>query len=99
MSQILAIYMKRVPTFPVEGHFTLPNGSVISFDNTQFWQVLFGGDQLTVARMRGTQALRDTQDKPQDRLEGIIPVIEDWHTRMTLLKVALYLRYLKFIIV
>ena len=47
---------------------------------------LFGGDQLTVARIRGAQILRDTQDKPVDRFEGIIPVIEDWHTRTTLLK-------------
>ena len=30
-----------------------------------------GGDQLTVARVRGTQALRQAQDRPVDRLEGL----------------------------
>lgn len=89
MSQILMRYMELVPTLASEGHFTLPNKSVITFDDTRFWQVLFGGDQLTVARIRGTQALRDTQDSPEDRLEGVTPVVEDWHTRMTLLKVIL----------
>ena len=33
------------------------------------------------------KALRDKHDRAIDRLEGIIPVVEDWHARMTLLKV------------
>ena len=41
-----------------------------------------GGDQLTVARVRGIQALWQAQDRPVDRLEGLIPVVEDWHARM-----------------
>lgn len=36
-----------------------PNSDVISVDNTQPHAILFGGDQLTVARMCGTQALRE----------------------------------------
>ena len=60
---------------------------MVEFDDTRFHSVLFGGDQLTVTRIRGTQTLRDTQDKAIDRLEGVIPVVEDWHTRMTLMKV------------
>ena len=87
MGKIMAHYMTLVPTTNAEGHFTLPSGDVMDFDDTRFHKILFGGDQLTVARMRGTQALRDTQDKPVDRLEGVIPVAEDWHTRMTLMKV------------
>ena len=87
MGKIMTHYMTLVPATSVEGHFTLPSGDLMNFDDTRFHQVLFGGDQLTVARIRGTQALRDTQDKPTDRLEGLIPVVEDWHTRMTLMKV------------
>ena len=60
-------YMTLVPATSVEGHFTLPSGDLMNFDDTRFHQVLFGGDQLTVARMRGTQALCDTQDKPADQ--------------------------------
>lgn len=88
MGKILAHYMKLVPTVEVEGRLQLPNGSVINFDDTRFFSTLFGGDQLTVARIRGTQVLRDTQDKCVDRFDGVIPVVEDWHLRMTLMKVS-----------
>ena len=64
------------------------NRSVIDFDDTRFFSILFGGDQLTVVRIRGTQSLCDTHDKAIHRLEGVLPVIEDWHARMTLLKVC-----------
>ena len=89
MGTILAHYMTLVPTVQAEGHLTLSNGSVLDFDDTRFHQILFGGDQFTVARIRGTQALRDTHDKQVDRLNGLIPVIEDcnWHGRMTVMKV------------
>ena len=33
--------------------------------------------------------LRDTQDKKVDRFEGLVPVIEDWHSRMMFMKVNL----------
>ena len=79
--------MELVPSNPAEGKYMMSNGTVISYDDTRFWEVLFGGDQLTVARIRGTQALRDTEETARDRLEGIIPVVEDWHTRMTFMKV------------
>lgn len=66
----------------------MPNGNEIDVDNTQFHPILFGGYQLTVARIRGTQILRDTHDSPCERLEGLVPVVEDWHARMALLKVG-----------
>ena len=49
---------------------------------------LLGGDQLTVVRIRSTQALRDTLDSATERYEGLIPVIEDWHARVILLQVC-----------
>ena len=36
-----------------------------------FLQILFGGDQLTVARARSAQSLRDTHDSAKERLEGL----------------------------
>ena len=78
----------KVHTLNAEQHVLLPNGSEISIDNTQFFSILFGGDQLTVARMRGTKALRDTHETPTDRFEGITPVVEDWHARMAMMKVS-----------
>ena len=87
MGKILYHYMTLVPS---ECEVLLPNGSSILVDNTQFHSILFGGDQLTVARIRGTKALRDTEENPVHRLEGVTPVIEDWHA---LLKVCGMLQY------
>ena len=89
MGKILKHYMSLVPTVSAEGRLLLPNGSEEEFDDSRFHSILFGGDQLTAARIRGAQALRDTQDKKVDRFEGLIAIIEDWHSRMTLLKVKI----------
>ena len=86
-------FHKYVPTHSQEGQLALPNGSTIEFDDTKFFQILFGGDQLTVARARGAQALRATHDTAKERLEGLCPVLEDWHARMILLKVLLHDTY------
>ena len=90
MGKILDHYMTLVPTLKSAQRIGLPNGTVIDIDNTQFFSVLFGGDQLTVARIRGVQALRDTHDSPVDCCAGVIPVVEDWHARMALMKVGNY---------
>ena len=39
-----------------------------------------GGDQLTVARAAGVQALRKGHEMALDCLEGLTQVVEDWHT-------------------
>ena len=67
---------------PLVGH----DGSEISVDI--FHHILFGGDQLTVARARSAQAQRENTDRGALRLEGLIPVLEDWHTQLTLLQVS-----------
>ena len=51
----------------------------------------FGGDQLTVARARGAQGQRENSNSGEKRLEGLVPVVEDWHTQMNLLIVSLLL--------
>lgn len=49
--------------------------------------VLFGGDQLTAARVRGAIKAMANNPTPQTRLEGVVPVIEDWHAIVVLLQV------------
>lgn len=49
--------MKFVPSIPMEGQASLPDGVNLTYDDTKSFKILFGGDQLTVARIRGTQAL------------------------------------------
>lgn len=88
MAKILSHYMKLVSTAEVKGHKRLPNGSIIDYDDTWVFSISFGGDQLTIACICGTQILRDTQSKCDDQFEGVCSVVEDWHTRMTLIKVC-----------
>ena len=79
MSKIMDHYMKYVPTIETKINLDLPNGDSMVLD-----------DQVTAVRMRSTQALRDSHDNAIDRLEGLIPIVEDWHTRLTLMKVHCY---------
>ena len=92
MANILEeVHEKYVPTLPSEGSVTLPDGSSRMYDNTTFHKLLFGGDQLTVACARGAIEFRSLHAKSLHCLEGVTPVVEDWHTRMTLMKV--YINY------
>jgi L1 cell adhesion molecule like protein len=51
-------------------------------------KILFGGDQLTAARARSAIRNVDNGDTASSKLSGLIPVIEDWHTKMTVLVVS-----------
>ena len=62
MSHVLHHYMQFVPTVPAVGFIVLLNGNKVPFDDTKFDTKLLGGDQLTVVRVRSTQALCDTLD-------------------------------------
>lgn len=60
----------------------------IIIDDYKCAKILMGGDQLTVARIRGAVSIRANEEARKDRLEGIIPVVEDWHTRQVLMQVS-----------
>ena len=53
-----------------------------------FHHILLGGDQVTVARVRSAQRMRQNSESGQRRLQGFIPVIEDWHAKLVLLGVS-----------
>lgn len=85
MAKILEeFHSKYVPMELNEETVVLQDGSTRLVDDTHFHKLFLGGDQLTVARVRGTQSLRVTHDDSVERLAGIEPVIEDWHARLTL---------------
>ena len=54
-----------------------------------FQPILFGGDQLTAARARGCQRHRVNSETATNRLQGLIPVSEDWHASVVLLGVSM----------
>ena len=55
-----------------------------------FHHILFGGDMLTAKRARGSKHIRSNSARGQDRLEGLIPVAEDWHAKVCLMGVSSY---------
>ena len=61
---------------------------VMKVQGDHFYQILFGGDQLTAARARGSQRVRMNSDSGLSRFEGLISVIEDWHAKVILLQVT-----------
>ena len=87
MAKIMESLQAYVPMQKQTGTMPLPNGNNLEFDDSKTFTLLFGGDQLTVARARRAAALRSNHETVCDRLEGLQPVIEDWHARLTLMKV------------
>ena len=50
--------------------------------------LLIGGDQLTAERVRGAKMVRQNSTHAIGRLEGFIPVSEDWHAKVCFLQVC-----------
>ena len=88
MIQILTHAQKYVPSKTVERNLVLPNKDTISYEEEHYAVTIIGGDQLTVARARGAQRIRSNSTKSEDRLDGLLPVTEDWHAKMCLLQVS-----------
>ena len=45
-----------------------------------------GGDQLTVSRMQSVNGGLDNSNCPGERLEGLVPVIENWLAKVIFFK-------------
>lgn len=91
--KVLEKIHKYVPAKDVERRLTLPNeegpASDITLDDKKFTTLLVGGDQLTVARIRGAQMIRGNSETSEQRFNGLLPVSEDWHAKMCFLEVRI----------
>ena len=58
----------------------------IQFERLHY--LLIGGDQLTAERIKGAQSLRKNSTHAVGRLEGFVPVSEDWHAKVCFLQVV-----------
>lgn len=67
---------------------TVSTGEVVDVVTANCRKILFGGDQLTAARMRCAQRARMNSETPDDKLCGIVPVSEDWHIKANFLGVS-----------
>ena len=54
---------------------------------------LVGGDQLSVARARGSQEICLNGNNRKEKLRGLLPVAEDWHAKMCFMEVGWYNYY------
>ena len=51
--------------------------------------------ELTVARIQGSARVLFNSENGRERLEGFIPMIEGWHTKMSFMEVNMCTRYKK----
>ena len=93
MVQILDELHKYVPMKQTVKEFDVvhddDNVEHITVTVDHFYHTFLGGDQLTVARVRGCQRVRNNSESGKACLEGLLPVTEDWHPKMCYLKVSM----------
>ena len=90
MIEIVRHVHQYVPAIEYEEEEVIPsNGQVVKVCKAIFNQVLLGGDQLTAVRAREARKAKVSSDIPSIRMEGIVPVAEDWHTKMNFIGVCI----------
>ena len=86
MVQILSQLHQYVPQVQYEVQQYLPEiNETVVVHKAKTHTVMLGGDQLSVARTRSAHKVKAT---PAKRLDGFIPTVEDWHTKLTMFEVC-----------
>ena len=82
---------RYVPTKSETKEVPVPDSTEVrSLSEIAFHRLLFGGDQLTAKRARAGVRIRNNSTNSADRLEGLLPVAEDWHAKVVFLEVYIY---------
>lgn len=89
MCKILDNLHDYVPSTITTSEVTLDSGEKITHVDYKLTKILLGGDQLTVARAHGAKGIRLNHEDSKSCLKGIVPVVEDWHARQTLMQVRI----------
>ena len=77
------------PVCPIQNRSSLVQELVTTEEKASIHRIVVGGDQLTAARIRAAQKGKLNGQTPLSRLEGIISVAEDWHTKANFLGVSI----------
>lgn len=94
MVDILDALHEYVPTKTCHTTISCPvEASEVPIRVDYMHKILLGGDQLTAVRVRGAQRMRAGSMHGTGRLEGFIPVVEDWHAKVCLLEVYVAINY------
>lgn len=67
---------------PTEHHTAVDESSSYKASHDVLHKILFGGDQLTRKRAEMANNSRKNSGTPTKKLDGLIPVWEDWHARI-----------------
>lgn len=88
MIDIMHHFTQYVPFIEEESTFNIDSTEeVSSIKQLLVHKILFGGDQLTAAVACSAKRNMANGDSGLSRLECYIPVVEDWHSQLTLLNV------------
>ena len=84
MCEIMECVQQYVPHVQASHNFVNPiTEDVMKIEGDHLYHILFGGDQLTVARARGSQRDRINSDNGLSKFDGLIPIVEDWHAKLS----------------
>ena len=86
MIDILEEYKKYVPSKVIPLADPIPRTDDV--EDRSYIFTLLGGDYLSVARAREVQYIRHSSELEENRLDGMIPVAEDWHANVCLMEVT-----------
>lgn len=93
MVEVMEHLHKYIPERIVKEHYVIDDIDMV-IEKSSISPVLFGGDQLTASRARSAKKAKINSTTSSKRMDGLVPVAEDWHTKLTLLSVSSYLRKL-----
>ena len=89
MVKILQKIHEYVPAIQSEAEVCVPSTGVTEkVKRWKFQKLLLGGDQLTCARVKGRKRDKSSEADATHRFDGLLPVPEDWHTKVCLLEVS-----------
>ena len=63
------------------------NSQSVPIARAVMYPIVFGGDQLTAARIRAAQKHMCNANTPVKRLLGVCAMSEDWHSKLTVMEV------------
>ena len=79
-----------VPTVRAIREKNISTGEQVQVDASKMHSILVEGDQMTAARARAAKETQLNGQTSFKRLDGIIPVLEDWHTKGNFMGVSCF---------
>ena len=81
VADIMEHLQQYVPSKRTTELFQVSDSKEVELEIDHFCHVLFGGDHLTVTCAQGLQTVLGDSHNGFNCLEGLVPVVEDWHAK------------------